>query len=123
MNDRQLPQEGEAWRHYKGGLYHIIGIGQQEADNSLVVVYKSLKDSKIYTRPVSEFMEAVETGYRFEKEYTAPSDLACFIDLYNRFGVKLKVDEHEGHQYVFLPCSSMAVFDKDGKFISQSLIG
>lgn len=118
---RQLPQEGEAWRHYKGGLYQIIGIGQQEADDSPVVVYKSLKDSKIYTRPVNEFMEALEAGYRFKKEYTTPSDLACFIDLYARFGITLKVEREGSFYYVFIPCGSIVKFDSAGRFVSQIL--
>jgi|LakMenEpi03Aug12_release.lakeMendotaPanAssembly.Ray.scaffolds.fasta_scaffold903034_2 hypothetical protein len=63
-----LPQEGETWRHYKkGDLYKIIGIAKQESDNCPVVVYKSTKSEEMFTRPVKEFIEKLETGYRFKK--------------------------------------------------------
>ena len=124
MTERQLPQEDETWRHYKGGLYRIIKVGMSEPYSVPCVVYKSLRDLKVYARPVDNFMEKLEEGYRFEKAgHSAPSDLACFIDLYARFGIALIVGERDDHQLVFLPCNSVVKFDATGKFISQELIG
>ena len=67
MQIRELPRKGEIWQHYKGDLYQIIGIGEQEADSLPVAVYSSIKTTKIYTRPLSEFMDVINNRYRFSK--------------------------------------------------------
>lgn len=119
---RILPFEGEIWKHYKsGGLYRIIAVGQQESDNITVVVYKSLQDSQVYTRPAAEFMEGLEEGYRFEKVGNAsPTDLQCFLDLYARFRIEVTtLHDHEDRYLCSLPCGSVVEFNGAGKFICQ----
>lgn len=52
------------FRHYKGGLYHYICNATLESDpeksESELVIYKSLKDKKIWARPCYEFFSAVK---------------------------------------------------------------
>lgn len=73
---RIAPQEREIWKHYTGGLYQIIRIGFNEPYNVPCVIYKSLRDSKNYARPVDNFMETLGDICRFEKvESSSPSDI------------------------------------------------
>ena len=64
------------WRHYKGGLYQVIGVGQHTETNEIVVVYIALTGShmsgpRIRVRPLLgtegfAMPEAVNGGPRFE---------------------------------------------------------
>ena len=60
------------------------------------------------------------------------TDLERFVELYNSFGIDLKVEEDNADNtlYVtlnvdgdkfkgYIGCGSDAIFDRDGKFISQ----
>lgn len=51
--------EGSMVQHYKGGLYEILHFGLNEADLAEVVIYKSLKDGKVWVRPKSSFFSKV----------------------------------------------------------------
>jgi hypothetical protein len=66
QSDFRMPATGEAWRHYKGGLYTIIGMGQ-DAEGDAVVVYTDyrwglIQLPAIYVRDLGSFMKQVETG-------------------------------------------------------------
>jgi hypothetical protein len=51
----------EIYRHYKGGLYNLIGIGTVESEEQLkYAVYQSKADDKIWLRPEEEFFGNVE---------------------------------------------------------------
>lgn len=56
------------YRHYKGGLYEVIGVGRIEADNQEVVIYKSMQDKggfkagSLWVRPLTVFSETVEVN-------------------------------------------------------------
>ena len=124
LGDRNPPIQGEIWKHYKGKQYRIVDTAIQESDGLTVVVYKSIENPQTFVRPLSEFMEHLGDCYRFEKlEDRQLTDLEMFINLYNRFGIKLNIEAYYGHYLVILPCSSMAEFDENGKFISQELVG
>lgn len=60
--DRAMPGAGETWRHYKGGLYHIVAIGKIEATfESAVIYHKHGEPFGIWwIRPEAEFMGTVE---------------------------------------------------------------
>ena len=49
---------GKRYRHYKGGLYEIIGL-EAPADNlsDRSVVYKSMKDGVVYQQSFDRFFE------------------------------------------------------------------
>ena len=50
-------KENRIYRHYKGGEYELMTIGELEHDLTQVVVYKSLLDGAVYVRPVQEFYD------------------------------------------------------------------
>lgn len=73
---RNIPQEGEMYRHFKGNEYQIVAIAEHSEDGSQMVVYKALYgEGKCYVRPLDMFMEEVDREkypdvtqkYRFEK--------------------------------------------------------
>lgn len=122
---RELPQEGEIWRHCSGELNRIIGVGVYGGVNDVpIVVCQSVQQSKIYIYPIEDFMESLKSGFRFSKTSREPlSDLDCFIALYARFGIALEAHKEDDCYLVLLPDSSMVQFDTNGKFVSQTLVG
>ena len=54
------------YKHYKGGVYEVIGIGRIEATLEKCVIYKALYESadfplgSLWVRPVDVFCEEVE---------------------------------------------------------------
>lgn len=70
-----MPATGEGWRHYKGGLYTIIGMSRDDKGNA-VVVYTDFgwglaQLAPIYNQKLGRFLQEVENGvrrFRFERE-------------------------------------------------------
>lgn len=48
------------YRHFKGGLYRVIGTGLHSETQEQLVVYKSTLDGWIWLRPVSMWSDIVE---------------------------------------------------------------
>lgn len=48
-------KENGVYRHYKGGEYILMTIGELEHDLSQVVVYKSITNDRVFVRPLKEF--------------------------------------------------------------------
>lgn len=61
----QLKEKG-IYRHYKGGEYQLIIIGELEHDLTQVVVYKSITNGRVFVRPVEEFEDKFEFLYMGE---------------------------------------------------------
>lgn len=57
----ELPKPGDAFRHYKGGIYRVLTTATREKDLRSVVIYKSLADG-IWTRPLDEFIGNIEVN-------------------------------------------------------------
>lgn len=63
------------YRHFRGGYYIVLSEACVESTGEPVVIYQSLQDGRVWTRPVAEFLEPVPedkdnpTGQtnRFEK--------------------------------------------------------
>jgi hypothetical protein len=70
-----MPRVGEGWRHHKGGLYKIVGIGHDTTIGDAVVIYSSdshHSPSGLWVRPLSEFLGYTEDHQqRFYKEREA----------------------------------------------------
>jgi len=65
---KELTQPG-IYRHYKGGLYRLLTVATNEADHEPVVVYISLQHGSIWVRPVSSWVESVETQGGFTRRF------------------------------------------------------
>ena len=87
---RNIPQEGEMYRHFKGNEYQIIAVAEHSEDLSKMVVYKALYgEGKCYVRPLDMFMEEVDMEkypsatqkYRFEKvEYQVSPKVMQYLE-------------------------------------------
>ncbi len=55
------------YRHYKGGLYKVLGVAKHSETLEDLVVYETLYDnprSKLWVRPLKMFVEKVEVNGR-----------------------------------------------------------
>lgn len=59
MYDRDF-QPGDIVQHFKGGFYKIIAIGINTETEEKMVVYQSLKDQRVWTRPYDMFISKVD---------------------------------------------------------------
>ena len=59
MYDRDF-QPGDTVQHFKGGFYKIIAIGINTETEEKMVVYQSLKDQRVWTRPYDMFISKVD---------------------------------------------------------------
>lgn len=78
---RPYPNEGELWRHFKGGLYSIVATVQHTENRKWYIVYRAEKTfgkavkGEVYLRPARMFMSKTdkrkypeaEQEFRFEK--------------------------------------------------------
>ncbi len=71
----KMPATGEGWRHYKGGLYTIIGMARDENGDAYVVYtdygWSLVQLAPIYTQPLGRFVQEVENNnprFRYERE-------------------------------------------------------
>lgn len=87
---RNIPQEGEMYRHFKGNEYQIIAVAEHSEDGAQMVVYKALYgEGKCYVRPLDMFMGEVDKEkypdvkqkYRFEKiEYQVSPKVMEYLE-------------------------------------------
>ncbi len=87
---RNIPVEGEFYRHFKGNEYQIIAVAEHSEDSSQMVVYKAMYgEGKCYVRPLDMFMEEVDREkypdatqkYRFEKvEYQVSPKVMEYLE-------------------------------------------
>lgn len=57
------------FRHYKGGIYELVGEATQESDLSPVIVYRS-HDGSMWTRPRAVFFEMLDIDGRQVQRFT-----------------------------------------------------
>ena len=48
------------YKHFKGGIYRVIGVGKHSESLDEMVVYQSVSDGGIWVRPVAMWDEKVE---------------------------------------------------------------
>lgn len=70
------PKAFEIYRHFKGNLYQVMALAEEEGTGNMLVVYQGLyAPFKIYARPLSAFVERLDPvkypdaaqEYRFER--------------------------------------------------------
>lgn len=52
------------YKHFKGGLYKLLYIATHSETQEKLVIYRSLRDNKIYARPYSMFFGYVAPGVK-----------------------------------------------------------
>ena len=62
------------YRHFKGGIYRVIGVGRHSEDLSPMVVYQSVADGGIWVRPVQMWDEKVEHNGEIVPRFSRISD-------------------------------------------------
>lgn len=50
---------GGIYKHYKGNIYKVIGIGKHSETCEDMVVYQSQKDNQIWIRPIGMWNEFI----------------------------------------------------------------
>jgi len=58
------------YRHFKGGLYEVIGIARHSETLEELVIYKSLKDQSLWVRPLSMWNERIEKEGKIYVRFT-----------------------------------------------------
>ena len=59
-NDGSDGKSGLKYRHYKGGVYEVIGEAQLESDPAVMMIVYMAEDGQTWTRPRAEFFEFVK---------------------------------------------------------------
>ena len=75
MGSYRMPMTGEAWRHYKGALYTVVGISIND-DGTLHVIYVPFGWSlqqlpSLFNQPLGRFLQEVKHDvprFSFERE-------------------------------------------------------
>jgi hypothetical protein len=57
---KQCPRKGTLFRHYKGGLYIIVGSALNENTREPMVLYTRSGDHLVWSRPLSNFVSLVQ---------------------------------------------------------------
>jgi hypothetical protein len=50
------------YKHYKGGIYDVIGVANHSEILEKMVIYKHLDTGELWVRPLGMFIETVEMG-------------------------------------------------------------
>lgn len=58
------------YRHFKGGLYEVIGIAKHSETLEELVIYKSLQDQSFWVRPLSMWNERIEKDGKIYVRFT-----------------------------------------------------
>lgn len=66
--------KNKIYQHYKGNFYEVLEIGLHSETLEEMVIYRSLKDEKIWVRPISMWDEEVIVNGEKVKRFTYIKD-------------------------------------------------
>ena len=66
--------KNKIYQHYKGNFYEVLEIGLHSETLEEIVIYRSLKDGKIWVRPISMRDEEVIVNGEKVKRFTYIKD-------------------------------------------------
>ena len=69
----EVVKPGKRYRHFKGGIYEIRGLGTHTETGESMVVYSD-KNDKVWIRPEKMFRETVDTPAGKVKRFTLMSE-------------------------------------------------
>jgi hypothetical protein len=55
----ECPETGSRWRHYKGGVYVVVGCAMHEGLLEPLVLYRDLDGGITWARPLGDFQASV----------------------------------------------------------------
>lgn len=55
-----MEKKGTVLRHYKGGIYEVIGVATHSETTEEMLVYQNIKEKKIWVRPINMCYENVD---------------------------------------------------------------
>lgn len=65
----RIPFKGAAYRHYKGGLYIVLGFCMNTETKEVLVLYRKRSVNVIWARPWKSWFSKTAEGYtRFKRE-------------------------------------------------------
>ena len=85
----KIPKTHEIYKHFKGSLYQILAVAEHTETGESLVVYQAMYgESKIYARPLENFIEkldrekypSAEQTFRFELQEKAEGEQELNID-------------------------------------------
>lgn len=79
--------EAGYYRHFKGNIYQVIGVGKHSETGEELVVYLGLYDSPhgygaMWVRPVPMFLETIERDGKTMRRFTPISNKEATYELY-----------------------------------------
>lgn len=79
--------EAGYYRHFKGNIYQVIGVGKHSETGEELVVYLGLYDSPhgygaMWVRPVPMFLETIERDGKTMRRFAPISNKEAMYELY-----------------------------------------
>ena len=64
------------YRHFKGGMYQVVGVATKSETGEYMVVYRALYDEKgLWVRPASMWTETVERDGQTYQRFTLETEV------------------------------------------------
>ena len=73
----QQPQYQQIYKHYKGDLYMVYGIGNHSETLEPLVIYHKIKDQSLWVRPLTMFCEKVQVNDCWVDRFMLVDDNEC----------------------------------------------